>query len=245
MNIQLIKKIGSGVMGEVYLINFNKKKCVLKIEKADPIIDISNNAYSRQIKFDNFVKKSKYKKHLLTLKSYGWFEDCKLKLPVPEWATGDKKNFLQNRNKLNTCYFLIYEPVLEYPLYVATEKAKTYSKICKIINKCVQQLLPVIINLHENGFTHNDIHQGNIMYGNNRWYLIDYGLLKHKSWKQIKKIKEKVKKVKNKINDYLSLINISIYSPIKELGYGKKKFKLMIFKSNKKYKNLCIFRDKK
>lgn len=81
-------------------------------------------------------------------------------------------------------------------LQIYTEKAKTYSKICKIINKCILQLLPVIINLRKNGFTHNDIHQGNIMYGNNRWYLIDYGLLKHKSWKKIKKIKEKVKKIK-------------------------------------------------
>ena len=38
--------------------------------------------------------------------------------------------------------------------------------------------------MHNNGYSHNDIHLKNIMYGNNRWYLIDYGTLNKKSWKK-------------------------------------------------------------
>ena len=92
MNIKKGKKLGQGIMGEVYESSINDTPCVLKIEKNDPNIDVGNNAYARQVKFDQWVKKSKYKKHYLNLMAYGWLDNCKINIPVPKWIPGDKKS---------------------------------------------------------------------------------------------------------------------------------------------------------
>ena len=90
----------------------------------------------------------------------------------------ESRKQLEKRNKLNTCYFLAYTPILKYTLGYLLCKVNTFEKYSKIIKQCIGQLLPVIINLHKNGYSHSDLHPDNIMY-DKHWYIIDYGTINH------------------------------------------------------------------
>lgn len=161
------------------------------------------------------------KSHFLQLISHGWFTDCKTNLPVPKWVEGDKKKFLQSRKKMDMCYYLAYTPVLDAPYY--SIESKKHATRIKLKRQCINQLLPVVLEMHKHGYSHNDIHQGNIMFKGNKWFLIDYGLVGHRSWKTSQEDKREGKK--DPKNDIRSLIRLSIDSPIKELAWRKKRFK--------------------
>jgi serine/threonine protein kinase len=226
MNIEQGEKIGEGLMGQVYIVKLNGNNCIMKVERADPNTDVGNNAYARQVKFNEYVATSKYKKHYLNLLSHGWYNNCKITIPVPKFVTGKKKTYLEKRNKFNQCYYLVYSPVLKYTLNEVLTN-KTYSAYSKIIQTMVDQLLPVIIDMHKNGYNHNDLHPGNIMY-NKHWYIIDYGSVKHKSQKTSEEDKREDKKYNG--GDLILLIDMCIYSPIKVLGFEKGEFKTSSYK---------------
>lgn len=125
---------------------------------------------------------------------------------------------------MKQCYYLIYSPVLQYSLSTIEKK----KNVIQLKRQCVMQILPVILQMHKDGYTHNDIHPGNIMFFKH-WYLIDYGLIRHKSWK---KNKQDIREYKShKSNDIMSLINLSIHSPIKHAGFVENKFKVPKFKT--------------
>jgi serine/threonine protein kinase len=74
-------------------------------------------------------------------------------------------------------------------------------------------LAKTISIMSKNGFTHNDIHDRNIMCDDKmkRWYIIDYGMILHKSF-----IKNTYDKTINNRRDKLSLIKSFVLHPIQD-----------------------------
>jgi len=221
MNIKTIEELGCGIMGVIYSVKFNDKPYTLKLEKADPSEDYGNNSYARQIKFNDFVVKSKFKKHFLALKSDGWIYDCGLILPIPKRANVKKIKYHTNKNKYTTCYYLIYAPPLRKTLSEILAPLP-YKSQCDVINDCMLQLLPVIAELHNCGYSHNDLHTGNIMY-DKHWYVTDYGLVKHNSWKA--NTDDAHENIKSTYSDLYSLLMMCIYAPIMKMCFEKNVFK--------------------
>lgn len=188
MDIKIIKQIGQGLVGTVYLINYGstsntkgqpQKKDTKAIYKIEKIIDLDN--YNRQIDFDETVAK-KYPGAFLNLEQYGIINNCTHIQEIPNDITDKKlKNKLIKKNESTRCCFLIYTPVLDGTL----ENIKT-SLTKKQRNDMVYQIVYKINIMQKLGYMHRDIHSKNIMYkklGNTiTWYIIDYGLIYNKKY---------------------------------------------------------------
>lgn len=185
MDIKIIKKLGSGVMGTVFLIESGGYKYIYKIEKYKPDKKPLQHAYERQIDFDQNVAKFHPDK-FLTLKSWGILSDCKHKQPIPDWIRGKFRKELGEKNKLPTCYFLIYAPVLKYTF--ADLQDKIYSTP-RLWYRAFYQLIDQVNIMHIAGYRHCDIHHKNIMSDGRNFRLIDYGMVSHKKYPENKEDK--------------------------------------------------------
>ncbi len=202
MDIKIVKELGSGVMGTVYLIESSGKKYVYKIEKME-----NPEAYNRQIIFDREVAQ-KNPKYFLTLKSYGIINFCPHKQPIPKWVTGSFRENLIKKNKSESCYYLVYGPVLKSTL--AQLGSSIYEKKT-MYKKMIQDVITAINITKKAGFTHNDIHSGNIMSDDrNNFYIIDYGRISHKSFK-LSVVEKEIKKYE--LNDAdMILWNVLVFN---------------------------------
>jgi serine/threonine protein kinase len=174
MNIELIKKLGQGVQGTVYLVESDKKKYIYKLEKMQ-----NSEMYERQVDFDSKIAQN-FPDYFLTLKSYGIINFCNHKQPIPKWIIGKFRKKLEKKNCASKCFYLIYSPVLKRTLDSMFARVMNSSKLYLTM---VYDILYALNILKINGFSHNDIHKGNIMYGKGRFYLIDYGIISHRSYK--------------------------------------------------------------
>lgn len=178
MNIEIIKKLGEGVQGTVYLVKSSNKKYIYKIEKYKP--GEPDDAYSRQVEFDKFANEHPDK--FMTLKSHGIIENCDHIQPIPKWAQGKFKKSLEDKNKSTTCFYLMYSPIYKYTL---GHMSKVYNS-SKLYLSMLEQILEQVHLMHKAGYYHNDIHPGNIMSNGKYFHIIDYGLISNKKWQQNK-----------------------------------------------------------
>jgi serine/threonine protein kinase len=222
-DIKIIKKLGIGVMGTTYLVSINKKRYVAKIEKileSDIQYDLSKQLW-REIEFSKFAKK--HPNRFMSLKSWEILSGCEHMQPdPPEFIQAKERKELLLKNESTYCSKLIYEPVLDNTLqhFFNTENSekKFYAMMCQIIYS-----LHLLI---KNGYIHDDIHSGNIMYKKTnektinldtvsiptfgfQWYIIDYGLIYHNDFK----ITGSSKKV-NRHSDLISFILNTVEMPI-------------------------------
>jgi serine/threonine protein kinase len=174
MNIKIIKTLGSGVMGTVYLAESGKTRYIYKIEKMDDV-----DIYNRQVDFNEMVG-NQYPNSFLILKSHGVIDECDHKQPIPKWATGAFRKHLVNKNKHTKCFYLLYTPVLDCTFRDIINKV---FKNNRLYLKMAYDIMSAINLMHKAGYTHNDIHGGNVMYNGKRFYLIDYGRISHKKYK--------------------------------------------------------------
>lgn len=185
-NMKIIKKLGEGVAGTVYLAEFNKmsnaqhEQYIYKLEKWLPRRDLLKDVYYRQVEFDKFAKR--YPNKFMTLKTHGVIDHCKHIQPIPKFATGKFRTDLEKKNKSDRCFYLAYTPIYKYNL------KSTHNKLMKNIKlwyKMMYQIIEQIDLMRTAGFTHNDIHSGNIMIDDNsNFHIIDYGMISHKNWPQ-------------------------------------------------------------
>lgn len=169
MNIQLGNKIGEGVNGTTYKAKFNQDNCLYKIQKYDNLISDYKYQYSRLVDFNQKVAK-KYSGLFMVLLSHGIIEKCTHKQSIPKWARGSFRKELIDRNKKETCLFLVYNPVYDTTLgdIWPTMTNREYFKCCF-------QIAEQFKIMHDNGFYHTDAHSQNIMVDNdNNYHLIDY-----------------------------------------------------------------------
>ena len=248
-SIKVIKKLGSGVIGTTYLIEMNGEKYVDKIEKInkdDIYFDLSKNLW-REIEFANKFA-SKYPNHFMQLKSFEIVKECDHVQPnPPPFIQGKKRQDLINKNKSDYCSKLIYSPVLDGTLQ------SFYNKINKKTNNkafwsMFCQITYSIGLLIDNGYIHRDTHPGNIMFkktnkkyiklGNimvnthgMQWFIIDYGLIMHKSYKLNNKDKvDEIVQLNNKHGDLITVIFGSLKMPIWD-QVDKHKLKIATFKT--------------
>lgn len=213
-NITLIEKIGDGWSSSVYKCKIDNKYGIYKLEKTKNInnkYDSSN--YYRQIDFSVCVG-NKYPDMFLTLIQSGVIYDCNLYMKIPDNMPSYLKKEKANSNKLKTCTYLLYIPILDGTL------RSIINKLSNIEYKdMVRQIIKIISVIHKHGYTHNDIHDENIMYKKTKnkykWYIIDYGLVHHK--KYLPNDTDKLVSKKNFKNDKVAFIYSILNNPIMDL----------------------------
>ena len=212
MDIKIIKKLGEGICGTVYLSEIDNKYAITKIEKHNDDIKTSESPYIRQILFNDMLAK-KYPDRFMVLISSSIINDCNHKQHISKnfFKNADVlvKNYYMDKEKQKKCYILNYRPVLKYTLGDLLENdlltKKGTVKAFKYLKKSVE-----IIN--KNGFIHRDLHGYNIMCDEKmtKFYIIDYGYIYHKSF--IKSIEDKI--MHEHYPDIISLIWIFLENPV-------------------------------
>jgi len=141
---EVIKEIGRGAQGIVYLIKFNNKKYALKISK---VYDIENN------KHKNFLLNKSIEIRLFKYINNLSIEDQKLFIKLYDYKI---HNFESN-------YYYIH--LIEY--YDGITLTDFYKKNIKILSKqnlsIFIQILKAIYLLYNGGYIHNDINFDNIL----------------------------------------------------------------------------------
>lgn len=222
MDVQIKKQLGSGWIGTVYLASvqdrsnpgFTRKDVIYKIEKSKISYEMTHT-YPRQVAFDLFARK--YPDKFMTLVQHGVLKSCshiqKLEPDAPEHV---KKDFHIQQKKfanVTTCFYLMYEPVLEGILDSIMHKLTRHDYVDMVI-----QLIESINLLRKAGYHHFDIHGKNIMYRRSKnhkrkydWFIIDYGTIYHESWPKNKDDKRNL--VKGSLDLDMALWNCFIYNP--------------------------------
>lgn len=179
---KIIKKLGSGVMGTVYLSNINGEEAITKIEKYDGDMT-TKSPFVRQLIFDEQVAK-KYPHRFMTLISGSILNDCKHKQKLPSFvknAPPKIKAYHKLRESWNKCSVLSYRPVLKYTLNEIKDKLSPKKKV-----EAFEYLKESVEIMQKHGFIHRDLHHGNIMCdklsGKIKWYIIDYGAIYNSSF---------------------------------------------------------------
>ena len=231
-SINVLKKLGNGVFGTVYLVKINGKKYIAKIEKIVEKEIKYNTSYNlwREIDFSKFA--ADYPNYFMTLKSWTIANNCKHEQPAPKNHNIDAKikKQLDDKNNSTNCSILIYDPILDDTLetfYKKLQRAPTiknynvfYSMFCQMLN--------IFDLLIKNKYLHTDAHAGNIMYKKTtqktikigttnvptfgfNWFLIDYGGILHPKFNVTSTEKQQLKQ---KFSDIVSFIYTSIQMPI-------------------------------
>jgi hypothetical protein len=219
MDIKIIKKLGSGVNGTVYLAESNREKYIYKIEKYEPeASDVKFiHCYDRQVDFDKKVAQ-KYPNKFMSLKSHGIIEHCNHKQPIPNWAKGKFRKELVAKNKFPSCYFLLYQPILKYTFADVRDKIHANDQL---YFKVMYQVIEQVNIIKMAGFRHADIHSGNIMSDGTNFRIIDYGQITHKNYPKNKEDKE-FDKIMLPSDLVLVLLNLAIINPIYDYIFKNK-----------------------
>ena len=109
MNISITKKLGSGVMGTVYLSKIDGHNAITKVEKYDGDIT-TKSSYIRQLLFNEKIA-SKHPDRFMTLISSGIINDCQHKQQLPEFiknAPPKVQAYHKLRESWTKCYILSY-----------------------------------------------------------------------------------------------------------------------------------------
>jgi hypothetical protein len=240
-NYKIIKKINEGFFGVVYLIKIDNKKYVLKrqkILKKDMKFDLKHNIW-REIEFSQFINKlpKRDKNYFMLMNNYQIIE-CKMK----KFHDNINDPKLKKLNNSKYCIDIIYEYKNNiYNDIVIKNKISLKEKYSSLI-----QILNALIILKKKGYTHNDLHFGNIAYDKRnsiikirnkiikskyQYSLLDYGLVHHKKYPKNDFDKYKDEEQLQLFINQLSRINIlgDIYKN------NKWKFNKKLFNPNYRY----------
>jgi len=211
---KIIKKLGQGVMGTTFLVKKDNVKYALKLQRVlkKDIKQTYKSPLWREIEFSKFTKK--HPDQFIQLIDYEFIDNCSHKQNMPKYVENMfAKKQLDAWKKIQMsdyCIKFIYEL-----------RDGVLSDIINKLNKkefysCVIQVINIIYLLMKAGYTHSDIHFGNVMYKKvpknttikifdkkvpTYGYIysaIDYGLILHKKY-ELSRYEKKA--IANKIND--------------------------------------------
>ena len=169
MDIKIKDKIGEGVDGTTFKIKYEGKVCLYKIQKYEFADNDFTSHYYRLVDFDHRIAK-KFPDKFMNLIAHGFIEKCSHNQEIPKWARGSFRRILMDRNKRESCLYLIYDPIYKITL---DELWPTMTK--KEYFRCCYQIAEQFSIMKENGFYHLDAHVGNIMMDHSgNFHLIDY-----------------------------------------------------------------------
>lgn len=196
---KIIKKIDSGDFGTIYLVKKDKKEYALKIEKIleEEVKEDLSSPVWREIDFSNNLG-NLYPDQFMQIYDYDIIDECKHDQEYPgimKDPIKDKhkyvKIYMENRIKSKYCSRKIYS-LIDIELRKLIPKLKNQNEIYSI----VIQICYAIYLMNKHGYTHNDLHNGNIgiIYTNKKYIkifdediptygyqvnIIDYGLILH------------------------------------------------------------------
>ena len=234
-NITIIKKLGNGMAGIIYLVLINKKKYALKIEKIAKKYALNKNLNCREWREIDFALNfaNNYPDQFITLYKYDIIGDCK---HIQEYSNKledypqNIQNFFIEKNNSNYCIRKVYSLVDNI-----LKNVMNTLNILQIYSM-IAQVAYIIYLMQENGYSHNDLHSQNIgVVETNKKYLIllnnkiplfnlqykaiDYGMVLHKKYK-MDKIEKKMhsNNIINEINRILKkLVTFEKNNKVKKL----------------------------
>jgi hypothetical protein len=162
--VKIKKKLGAGIYGTTYLATYNDKEYALKIQHilhTDSKKDYNNEMW-REISLYNYINKMNKKNQIFFTKMYDYkiynncthIQDTKIDKDHPAY----KKIMKLNNSPWCLKYLIEYKG--KTTLNDFLESNKMTSKIA--LSFCLQ-IAKIILLLDKGGYSHNDLHPGNIM----------------------------------------------------------------------------------
>jgi len=160
-NTNKMKKLGSGVYGSTYLVKKGNMNYALKIEKVlqNEIKEDLSSPVWRDIDFAKTLG-SKYPDFFMKIYAYDIIDECKHIQKYPSYVKYFSKELqesLDERKNSSFCSRKIYS-LIDTTLENLVSKLKDLNQIYSII----VQICYAIYLMHKEGYTHNDLHPGNI-----------------------------------------------------------------------------------
>ena len=159
---KIIKELGHGVFGTVYLVQKNGKKYALKIQKIlKKDIDNKNSQIYNEIKFGTTIAR-KYPKQFMTLVDYDFIDNCSHK---QKYSNAFRRNLganpklsklIDQYSKSEYCVRLVYS-IIDTTL----KKIKPLLSLRERYSGLLQ-LLNIVYLLRKHKYTHNDFHNQNV-----------------------------------------------------------------------------------
>jgi serine/threonine protein kinase len=159
--IKIIKKIGSGVFGTTYLVNYKNKKYALKIQhilEEDKIKNFKNEIW-REMDLYQFINKLNKNDQLFFTKLYDYqiYDNCK-HIQKREFEIDD--DLIENLDNSTWCikYLLEYHGTTTLYKFLSTKNLTDKKAISFMLQIC-----KIIYLLYQGGYSHNDLHFNNLM----------------------------------------------------------------------------------
>jgi serine/threonine protein kinase len=226
-SFQIIKRIGNGMAGTVYLVKFNDDKIfALKIEKIKDEYLEPHNLHSmqirewREIEFSlNFA--NNYPDQFITLYDYDILENCEYEYTADYYEHLPKlpshvRHLFEEKEKGTHCIRKLYSAVDKSLKQFKHGTEKQYYSI-------TTQILYICYLLQINGYTHNDLHSDNVGISivdenqtlnifNDYLFLhgihvkaLDFGIVLHNKYEMSEEEKIQYKyNIKNEVNRYIA-----------------------------------------
>lgn len=160
---KIIKELGHGIFGTTYLVELNSNQYALKIEKIsnESLTNENDSKYVewREIDF-SFQFGNYYPEQFIKLYSYDVIDNCNYVNPSPidisSQMPQDVQKRIEDKNNSMHCIRKLYSLVdtTLNTMINDLNKNQIYSMVIQNLN--------IIWLLDTNGYTHNDLHGGNI-----------------------------------------------------------------------------------
>ena len=193
-DIKIIRNIGNGMMGTVYLGQLGNKKIAVKVAKIIPAFIRPKGQIWRELEYYKFAKKHKSQLHLYML-DYKIISNCgEFKIhgaPYKHPAADDAINRMDEKyKKLHLALRDSKYCLVQIMSYIEGPNLKFYfDSALKKPHFTKQQyyswyidILEQVSFLHSKGYSHGDIHTGNITITKDKATLIDFGLVNSRKW---------------------------------------------------------------
>lgn len=160
--IKIIKKLGTGMLGTVYLIEYENRKYAMKVQKILEEEKKKNikSIIWREILFYEDVNKipPESQKFFSKLYAYKIIENCTHKHIRPK-KIPIMVSLLDKMNKSNICIILVIDYKGSTNLYNFLQNNLSKKQIYSIL----LQVCKILLLLQDIKYSHNDLHPGNIM----------------------------------------------------------------------------------
>jgi len=170
-NVKIIKKIGAGMFGIAYLVKYEDNKYALKIQKILEKQAKKNYNYEiwRELDLYKYIDKLNENDQLFFMKLYGYeiYDNCTRKQIRPikiDSKIDPNDKFSQKIKKMDESLWCI-KFLLEYKGNLTLEKFlfKNHELKTKQIYSIMLQIIKIHMILYKGGYSHGDMHAGNIM----------------------------------------------------------------------------------
>lgn len=165
--LKIIKELGAGMLGTTYLVKLDNKKYALKIQHILPTSRKKSfkDELWREMDLYDFINKLPAKDQQFFTKIYGFeiYDNCQHIQKRPHKVRSEFKEFKERIKKLNESPWCV-KYLTDY--HGDTNLKKFLGKrnlTLKQTYSIMLQIIKIMMILYKAGYSHNDLHPGNIM----------------------------------------------------------------------------------